>query len=75
MHSTCHPYVCSRVEETGALMADLEKANQVSEMHSSQPLIETELGEDNHLGNQAWSLMRPPHRGPSSSSSSLAGRD
>ncbi|KAA0714419.1 Homeobox protein cut-like 2 Homeobox protein [Triplophysa tibetana] len=33
----------TKVEETGALMADLEKANQVSEMLSSQPLIETTL--------------------------------
>ncbi len=53
-------FVSSRVEEMGALMANLEKANQVSAVPSSQPLIETPRRQDNHLRNQALSLIRRP---------------
>lgn len=62
--------VSSRVEEMGALMANLEKANQVSAVPSSQPLIETLRREDNHLRNQALSLIRRPCS-PSSSPTTL----
>lgn len=63
-------FVSSRVEEMGALMANLEKANQVSAVPSSQPLIETLRREDNHLRNQALSLIRRPCS-PSSSPTTL----
>lgn len=42
-------------------MANLEKANQVSAMASSQPLIETLHRQDNHLRNQAPGLIRRPY--------------
>lgn len=63
-------FVSSRVEEMGALMANLEKANQVSAVPSSQPLIETPRRQDNHLRNQALSLIRRPCS-PSSSPTTL----
>ncbi len=63
-------FVSSRVEEMGALMANLKKANQVSAVPSSQPLIETPRRQDNHLRNQALSLIRRPCS-PSSSPTTL----
>lgn len=52
-------FVSSRVEEMGALMVNLEKANQVSVCPPLSLWLRRCRREDNHLPNQALSLIRP----------------